>query len=265
MAYFRPFICSLTIWLESMSLKALIVFPILSALSMSVACAADVISTPDSPPIVAVPAFNWGGSYTGFQAGYAFGTSKHKAASEADAQNGIAQELSGSNLRSNGFLGGIYSGYNFEANNGLVLGVEADAAYAGWRAKHREIGDNDTIVTGKKIIWTGAVRARAGYALDRFMPFISGGLAIAQVQDSVYLNQPDPTSDFAPNIYLKQRRFRAGYTLGAGVDYAFNDNTIMRLEYRFTDLGKQSLAANNASTSNRLQSNEIRMGIAYKF
>jgi len=248
-----------------MSLKSLVAFPILSALTISVACAADAVSPPDSPPIVITPAFNWGGSYTGFQAGYAFGTSKHKTLPTADPQRDALEELSGSNLRSKGFLGGVYSGYNFEASNGLVLGIEADAAYAGWRAKHRELNGEDAIVVGKKIVWTGAVRARAGYALDRFMPFISGGLAVAQIQDSVFLDQPGFTSGLAPSIYQKRRRFRSGYTLGAGVDYAFNDNTIMRLEYRFTDLGKQSFASDNASISNRLQSNEIRMGIAYKF
>jgi len=75
----------------------------------------------------------------------------------------------------------------------------------------------------------------------------------------------EPEEDFDGKY--SQKSWRAGYTLGAGVDYAATDNVILRVEYRFTDFGNrtESLDFGNAKETNRLRTNEIRMGIAYKF
>ena len=60
----------------------------------------------------------------------------------------------------------------------------------------------------------------------------------------------------------------AGWTAGAGVEYAFADNWLGRVEYRYTDLGRAgfvSAATNSSELGNRVTINDVRVGIAYKF
>ena len=60
-----------------------------------------------------------------------------------------------------------------------------------------------------------------------------------------------------------------GWTAGAGVDYAATDNVIVRLEYRYTDYGRKDFTADldglELGASNKFKTNEIRLGVAYKF
>ena len=59
-----------------------------------------------------------------------------------------------------------------------------------------------------------------------------------------------------------------GWTAGLGVDYAFTDSVVGRIEYRYTSLatsGFVSAATNSAEAPNRLPISDLRAGIAYKF
>jgi outer membrane immunogenic protein len=59
-----------------------------------------------------------------------------------------------------------------------------------------------------------------------------------------------------------------GWSAGLGVDYAFTDSVVGRLEYRYTSLetlGFVSTATNTAAPSDRLAISDLRAGVAYKF
>ncbi len=58
-----------------------------------------------------------------------------------------------------------------------------------------------------------------------------------------------------------------GWTIGAGVEYAFTNNLIGRAEYRYTDFGSEDLASVRGFPDGTLDlsTNDIRLGIAYKF
>ncbi|XSC46934.1 outer membrane protein [Bradyrhizobium sp. RDT10] len=59
-----------------------------------------------------------------------------------------------------------------------------------------------------------------------------------------------------------------GWTAGAGVEYAFTNNFLGRVEYRYTDLGRAAfvnLPTNSSELGNRVTINDVRVGIAYKF
>jgi outer membrane immunogenic protein len=112
--------------------------------------------------------------------------------------------------------------------------------------------------------WSGAVRARAGVAVDRFLPYIAGGVAFGSVKNSASL------SDGVDSISASASKTLTGWTLGGGVDYAATDNLILRFEYRYTDYGKKNFSADNDgfgfdSVSSKFKTNEIRLGVAYKF
>ncbi len=94
-----------------------------------------------------------------------------------------------------------------------------------------------------------------GYAAGRFMPYLAGGVAFGQVKNSIRLNDDRWDSS----------RTLTGWTIGGGVDYAATDNIVLRLEYRYTDFGRRDFSFDDLSSSNRFRSNDIRLGVAYKF
>ncbi|MCK1975216.1 outer membrane beta-barrel protein, partial [Bacillus safensis] len=74
--------------------------------------------------------------------------------------------------------------------------------------------------------------ARVGYAVDRFMPYLAGGVAFGNIKNSGSI---DNIGSFSESKTL------TGWTAGAGVDYAATDNLIVRLEYRYTDYGDKDI------------------------
>jgi len=57
-----------------------------------------------------------------------------------------------------------------------------------------------------------------------------------------------------------------GGLVGAGVDYAFTDSVLGRIEYPYTNLGTSgflSVATNSADVGNRVAISDLRAGIAY--
>src|SRR5690606_34280780 len=145
-------------------------------------------------------------------------------------------------------LGGIYVGYNYQFTNNVVLGVDADFAWTG--------ADDSVTVAGigaldTELDWEGAVRARLGYAVDRFLPYIAGGVAFGKLDGEVF--------DTTGASLVSGDETNAGWTLGVGLEYAFTDNFIGRAEYRYTDFGDFDFAD---GTSADLTTNDVRLGIA---
>ena len=63
---------------------------------------------------------------------------------------------------------------------------------------------------------------------------------------------------------------RTGWTLGAGVEYAFTRNITARVEYLYYDLGDKTYTSNGigalqASAKAQFDGNIIRAGVNYKF
>lgn len=218
------------------------------------AYAADAIIAYDQVPATqSASVFNWTGAYIGGQVGYGFGSADYTYlpdqtwASFYDYSNDP-----------DGYFGGLYVGYNHQFSNSTVLGVDADIAWANLKDTDFAPGDPDFFAT-TKINRTGAARLRLGYAFDRFMPYIAGGVAFAKLNFDDYQLSTNVQDGSA-------RKNLTGWTIGAGAEYALTDQWIMRGEYRYTDFGKTTFSATQAdSYSGKLKIHDIRLGIAYKF
>jgi len=193
------------------------------------ALAADLPSRKAAPAYIApVPAFTWTGFYVGIEGGADFLSTN---------VNGI-----GTNNQTAGLIGGVV-GYNYEFPNRFVLGLEGDAGGV--------LGAKKTYSGG--LVSTDAsyfadIRGRVGYAVaDRALLYVAGGVAFGDSKLNI------------PGSSVSQGR--VGYTIGAGLDYAFTNNFIGRVEYRYTDLGRQNL--NGFSV--RQDSNAVLVGLLYKF
>lgn len=199
--------------------------------------------------------YNWSGSYVGGQVGYGSGSTDLASAKEGHLGK----------FRPKGFLGGIYSGYNHQFNNNMVVGLDVDFNGANIKKKLRENGawvdsagnhgTTERSVTAK-MNWNAAVRARAGYAVDRFLPYIAGGVSYGNY--GFKGSSRDSDGDIAN---LDEKRTMVGYNIGAGVDYAMTDSLVMRVEYRYSDFGK----IKEHGDSFDLKTHDVRLGLAYKF
>ena len=75
------------------------------------------------------PAFSWTGGYAGIQAGYAWG-------------DGDIDQITGPGFidtSPDGFLGGIYAGYNYQMSNNIVIGAELDVVVCECRRQRPNI------------------------------------------------------------------------------------------------------------------------------
>ncbi len=173
------------------------------------------------------PAFSWTGFYVGGIAGYEW--------ADMDTDQG--------DFETDNFLGGVFTGYNFDLGNGVVVGLEGDVTY------HDQEGSNAAVEFGTD--WNGTVRGRLGYAMDRFMVYGTGGLAVANAE--------------ASDLNSSDSKTAIGWTAGAGIETAFTNNVFGRVEYRYTDLGSESYTLDSGETDASLTSHGVMVGVGVKF
>ncbi|AQX27489.1 MULTISPECIES: outer membrane protein [unclassified Bartonella] len=293
-----------------MNMKCLMTASVVALMTASAVQAADITVPQEvGETIVVVPAFSWTGFYLGGQIG---GFSSKTSFSSRDGDDSKKWLPLHKDLWSkpSGFTGGVYAGSNVDLGNGLILGVDTDVIWSGRKdTKNRKVtvelkdeGENqkksfpllnkegskpekelETIEYGHtlKEKWAGATRIRIGFAADRIMPYVAGGVAYTQLQDSFLMSvtkkkvpgEPavgEPAvkveDDKEPSAELNtndESKTMIGYTLGAGVDFAMTDNVILRAEYRYSDFGKKKL--HNEKLEVNYKANDFRVGVAYKF
>ena len=164
---------------------------------------------------VEVPFFTWTGGYAGIQGGYAWTNLG------VDGGAFAIDDLNG------GLFGG-YVGYNWQSD-AWVFGAEADIngvwndqTFAGPFPASVDIGTD----------WLASIRGRVGYAVDRTLIFATAGVGWTEATSDI---------NFGGGATLSGSDTFVGWTLGGGVEYAFDDNWIGRVEYRYYDFGDRDL------------------------
>lgn len=219
------------------------------------ASAADINET---LPVAAI--YTWSGLYAGVHVGYAAGKSNLFI---AGGGIGGATDLD-SPIDPDGFMGGIHIGFNHEMANRFVLGAEADITYnkVDGLTGLDGGGGGITNLVRSELEWSGSARLRAGYAFDRTLPYITAGVAAAKYEvTAVSAGGPAGEIPLHSDTHI-------GWTVGAGVEHAFTDKWLARVEYRYSDFGSQDLsiaALSPTATSVDLQTHDIRVGLSYKF
>ncbi|ENN91311.1 outer membrane protein [Bartonella bovis] len=111
--------------------------------------------------------------------------------------------------------------------------------------------------------WSGTTRVRIGFAADRIMPYIAGGVAYTQIQDIFSQSVEVAGKEISSFNLSDETKMMVGYTFGGGVDFAMANNLILRAEYRYSDFGKQKFAKDKLELD--YKTNDFRVGVAYKF
>jgi outer membrane immunogenic protein len=241
-------------------------------------------------PPMADPGYDWTGFYIGVNAGYAFdGRARDTiAANDPAAQVGINAGFVPTFIsnRSDGFTGGGQIGYNYQFRNssmgGVVIGIEADAAYMDL---HRT---TDNFLAGfdtqfhSRLDFLGTVRGRFGYGFDRLFIYGTGGFAYGSLNNSMSIADPAGVVGYAGS---SQDTIRTGYAYGGGVEYALASNSAfnvfhasgvtVKAEYIHYNLGTYSFLSNGVpgvvattsafTNSVRTDGDLVRAGLNYKF
>ena len=266
-----------------------------------VAAAADLPSRM-APPVYApppLPVFTWTGAYFGINAGYAFGHEGRFSLAPTDpaaiAAVGAGVVPGGAKVSSDGFTGGGQVGYNYQLGSfggfgggGIVVGVEADAAYTDLQSRRTldpaGLGVNTRFQSG--LDYLGTVRGRLGYAFGQFLVYGTGGFAYGNVNNRFDVFVPAVgAGSFASG---RQDRMETGYTYGGGVEYALPTTSFLnffkssavtiKAEYLHYDLGRSNMNVTDttgaitgvagASLGRVRATNEgdlVRVGLNYKF
>lgn len=173
--------------------------------------------------------YNWTGAYVGIQGGGGWGRSDYSF---------------GGNARLNGGLIGGTLGYNWQ-NGPLVYGLETDLAFANISGS---TGCGVGISCSTRNNWLGTTRVRVGYAMDRWMPYVTGGFAYGGIKTSVAGADRSDT--------------KGGWTAGAGIEAAISGPWTAKVEYLHVDLGSADAAF---GTTANYRSDIVRAGVNYRF
>jgi outer membrane immunogenic protein len=122
------------------------------------------------------------------------------------------------------------------------------------------------------------IRARAGYAIQDWLFYGTGGVAIGHVKSKIFLTRP--ALDFLGPLSMSGSRSSdlTGWAAGGGTEYALSERWSFGIEYLHFDLGGWKVAATKIFTQNftlgsgldlsvkqRFSGNLIRAAINYRF
>ena len=209
--------------------------------TMGAANAADIQrrqAMPVKAPVYAVP-YNWTGFYVGVNGGVGFGRSTWSGATGSSGFN-----------TSGGLVGGTI-GYNYQMGH-TVVGLEGDLDWSNIRGSTTALPCTTSCETRNS--WLGTARGRIGYAFDRFMPYVTGGLAVGDVT-GYHVTKNTGTSSST----------EVGWAAGAGVEYAFAADWSASLEYLYADLGssdcKVGVCSYTGPTTVEFATSLVRVGV----
>ncbi|MGE0237978.1 MAG: outer membrane protein [Parvibaculaceae bacterium] len=217
----------------------------LAAVTTTVANAADY----EPPP---PPEESWTGPYIGAIIMGVGVESAYDAVCDIPEECTIDPEMSGFT-----WGGGVLAGFNFELGDGFLLGVEGDWSWAG-----KVDNDDPGEATEMEINDIATLRARAGYIFgDDTLFYATGGAAWVRTTFGGEVGPVGPGRDF-----IDDSKWTTGWTIGGGIEHAFNESLHARLEYLYIDLGKEDYDLDVGTVFLDFEGlHLIRAGLTYNF
>jgi outer membrane immunogenic protein len=248
------------------------------------AMAADMpVKAPIAPPVIP---YSWTGFYVGANVGYSWGRAETDFSATSLAAFGVSSFSRSQHL--NGVIGGGQLGYNWQANNQWVFGLEAD--FQGSAEKDSDpraplsfsvpVGEdtltaiaNQTLET--KIKWFGTVRGRLGYLVTpTVLLYGTGGLAYGRIEatSTQSLTVTLGGASAATSSLVEATKTKFGWTAGAGVEGAIPNTRdwTWKVEYLYIDFGHIGVSGTDTvlgtySWNTHVTDHIARVGVNYRF
>lgn len=190
--------------------------------------------------------YKWTGFYVGMQGMYLNGNSNWEMAYEG---NRIDHDLEGG-------MGGFFLGFNYQTPVNLVVGIDTELNFG--NADGSSACPNATFSCNSDLYWLGSTKFRLGYALDRFMPYVSIGWAYGggevYVRD-LYTGREFKSDD---NAYF-------GFTPGIGFEFAITNNLLLRAEYNYYYFFRSEQEIDSTRADIQTDTSAFKLGLSFKF
>jgi outer membrane immunogenic protein len=223
---------------------------LLASVALVAVAAGTPVSAADLPsrapaykaPIVAPVAFSWTGCYIGAHLGGGFGNKRWTVGGVEIGNHDV-----------DGILGGGQIGCNYQTGQ-FVLGVEGDVSGADLTGSSVDpfIG---VLTTRTKVDFLSTVTGRAGIAYEHALFYAKGGAAWAHDKYTIEGLGAAATAD----------QTRLGWTVGAGIEYAFAPSWSAKVEYDYMDFGKKTATFGALPIDIDQKIHAVKVGINYKF
>lgn len=206
-----------------------------------------ITKAPKSPILAAVGPYIWSGFYIGGYLGSNFGTTEWQR--NDTLPFGVFSAL---DVDYQGFIGGGQIGYNYQSG-AFVAGIEIDAGVSNAKGGKAcpagvDVGSNYFFTCRADQPWLASFTGRLGYAYDRALFYVKGGLAIGETNVETVFNAGTQTNllfggNFA-NPVFGESKTHVGWTVGGGFEYGLTQNWSAKAEYMYYDLGTDGYSVN---------------------
>ena len=175
----------------------------------------------------------WGGFYAGANLGYGWGKTEDTLNPEAAKQD------------MEGMTGGFQVGHNWQLANNTVLGLETSFSLNDIKEDWSDSSTSPySAYYGKDAIKnSGTLTAKAGYAFDKFLPYVTAGVTVAKTDHTLGCDPAlvSATKGCGITYETSNSNVSVGTTVGAGLAYKANENLSTSLEYAYTNLGTDAV------------------------
>jgi high affinity Mn2+ porin len=242
-------------------------------LSVAGAQAADGASKRERPP-----AFAWAGFHIGVTAGAGFPVASGGRLEAGGGFTSNAFDLLAPNRDSAGPTVGARVGYDWQVDQ-WVYGFETDFNFLGVRrsstglfpapASYVPSAVGYALTADENGNYFASVRGRLGFAVDRSLFYLTGGVAAGGWRGASTLGfvGPAPLGPFHAPV---SQSSRMKYALGAGWEYALYDQWSARLEYLYLNQALQTRVFDDGRSTQfgarqRSEAHVFRLGLSYRF
>jgi opacity protein-like surface antigen len=209
---------------------------------------------------------NWSGFYVGGHLGGGWSDNRWSDPfGSTPGVSGVNVAGFGDQTHATGPLGGVQIGANWQTGP-LVLGVESDFSAVHMRGENTCFIGLGGVDCQHVVSSIAAIAGRVGYAWDRSLAYVKGGGAWTETTYNLFADT------FMANLGTGSTTLdTSGWTLGAGIEYAFTEHWTALAEYDHigfpsTTVPFPTVAAINTQTISVKQSvNLFKVGANYKF
>jgi len=246
------------------------------------ALAADLPSRTVAPvmPVLTPAPYSWSGVYIGVNGGGGFDHFGFPYTAYAVPAVGV---VGTSGINSGGPVAGAQVGFNMMLTsvpifgsllNGLplvdhmVTGLELDTDWANLHGSSSVPFGPASLAFGTRVEDFGTARWRIGYAFDRLLVYLTGGLTFATIQTSYSIGAPYSLGSITTTT-------RTGIpprigVAGGGLEYALTNKWTVKAEYLYDYVGARYALSNPApgvqvGFGTRTMYHIARIGLNYKF
>jgi opacity protein-like surface antigen len=224
---------------------------------------------PVNAPLSAPAAvYNWSGFYAGGHAGYRWTGSSFSGPEFTDFFTSPPRNES---YRLSHGIVGVQAGYNVMIAPSVLAGLEGDWSWGSSRATSTgssvdDLGDGFIFRSEAELTWQATFRGRLGVVSGPWLFYGTGGVAFVRARwrdNTTQFLVGDPltvsSSEFTKTL--------TGSVVGAGVEYMWQPNWIMRVEYLHESFGNVSVpfGMGQIGTLDLKNVNKMRVAISYKF